>query len=264
MARAAPEALVLGLDRDPEAVRHGEALIRGAGLADRVSLGRGNFADFAGPGPFQGILLDLGASAHHFGDPSRGFSLRRDGPLDMRMDGAAGGGETAASIVNGRSEEELARLFRECGGERLARRIARRIAGRRGAAPVLRTSELASLAASCRPPGRRRGRVHPATRVFQALRIAVNDELGALSAALGRLPGLLADGGRLVVVSYHSLEDRMVKRAFLAARDGAPPGTVEVRTRKPVVPGPGEVARNPASRSAKMRSLGRTRPGAPP
>jgi 16S rRNA (cytosine1402-N4)-methyltransferase len=195
-----------------------------------------------------GVVFDLGTSSLQFDSPARGFSFLADAPLDMRMD--PGAATTAADLVNHLSETDLARIIWEYGEERYARRIARAIVRVR---PLHTTSDLASLVARFYPPGRHR--IHPATRTFQALRIAVNDELGALSVGLPRAVGLLSLDAVLCAISFHSLEDRIVKH-FL--RREALVGRVEVLTRKPVVPGDEEIARNPRARSAKLRA-GRVR-----
>ena len=245
-------AHVIGVDRDPHALALACARLKP--FAERVQLVQGDFRDLPAlvsavlPGPLDGILFDLGVSSLQFDSPERGFSFAADGPLDMRMD--PDGPTTAADLVNHLSEPDLARILWEYGEERYARRVARAIVRAR---PIHTTGELASLAARLYPPGRHR--IHPATRTFQALRIAVNDELGALAAALPAAPGLLPTGGTICAISFHSLEDRIVKR-FL--RGEAVAGRVEVLTKKPVVPGEDEIARNPRARSAKLRA-GRVR-----
>ena len=241
-------AAVVGIDRDPHAL----ALARDrlAGFGERVRLVHGNFRDLPGLlsslglGRVDGVLFDLGASSLQLGSPERGFSFSSDGPLDMRMD--PGSSTTASDLVNHLPEQELARILGEYGEERYARRIARAIVRAR---PLRTTLELASLVARAYPPGRHR--IHPATRTFQALRIAVNDELGALEAGLAGAGEVLAPGGVLAAIAFHSLEDRIVKR-FL--RREAVAGRLEVLTKRPVVPKEEEVARNPRSRSAKLRA----------
>lgn len=239
---------VVGIDRDPEALAL--ARERLAPFGDRATLLRGNFRDLQsllaplGLPPLDGALFDLGVSSLQLDSPGRGFSFSADGPLDMRMD--PDGPTTAADLVNGLPERDLARILFEYGEERYARRIARAIARAR---PILTTGELASLVARVYPPGRHR--IHPATRTFQALRIAVNDELSALQKALPAALSLLRPGGVLCVISFHSLEDRIAKR-FL--RTEALAGRVEVLTKKPVTPGEKELLRNPRARSAKLRA----------
>jgi 16S rRNA (cytosine1402-N4)-methyltransferase len=190
-----------------------------------------------------GVLFDLGVSSMQLDRPERGFSYRRSGPLDMRMERE---GEGAMDLVNAASEEELARIVFEYGQERRSRRVAAAIVRARTRAPIATTDELARVVAGAL--GARRGGPHPARRTFQALRIAVNRELEELAASLPRAAGLLAPGGRLVAISYHSLEDRTVKR-FLSERTD-----LEVLTKKPLTPSKAEAARNPRSRSAKLRA----------
>jgi len=211
----------------------------------------------AGGRPFDGALLDLGVSSLQLSDPGRGFSFREDGPLDMRRDPGSGG-PTAAGILRDVREKELADLFYRFGEERYSRRIARAVAERRRKAPLRSTAELAALVASAIP---RRGwprDIHPATRVFQALRIAVNREIDSLSAFLEAIPGHLSPGGRVAVISFHSLEDRLVKEAFRRRAGGTGGGAaLEALTRKPVVPSDREVRENPRARSAKLRAARR-------
>jgi len=218
-----------------------------------------------------GVALDLGVSSPQLEDPARGFSFRADGPLDMRM---GGDGPTAADVVNRLGEAELADLIYGLGEERHARRVARAVVAARVRAPIARTGELAELVRRAVP--RARDGIDPATRTFQALRLYVNDELGELDRGLGAAERLLRPGGRLAVVSFHSLEDRRVKR-FLAERSGAGPGvsrhrpmpgpadaaaerpaTFRLIRRKPAVPGAAEIADNPRARSARLRSAVRT------
>jgi 16S rRNA (cytosine1402-N4)-methyltransferase len=198
-----------------------------------------------------GILADLGCATDQVLDPARGFSFQEDGPLDMRLD-PEGDDPTAAEMLAKMSEREIERILREYGEERHARRIARAVVKRRREAPITRTSELKRLVLANTPPGKTR--LHRATRTFQALRIAVNDELGALDEFLEKLPHALAPDGRAVVISFHSLEDRRVKRAF---RKGAAEGAYEILTKKPLVPTEAEVRENPRARSAKLRAVRR-------
>jgi 16S rRNA (cytosine1402-N4)-methyltransferase len=204
---------------------------------------------------FGGLLADLGFASNQVDDPARGLSFRGfrgDGPLDMRLD--ASQGPTAAEIVNTLPERELADLIYRYGEERLSRRIARKIAERRAREPIETTSVLAELVRSCYPPAQRgpRARIDPATRTFQALRIAVNDELGALERLLAMLPEYAAPGANAVIISFHSLEDRLVKHTFAGfERDGL--GTR--LTRKPLEADEQECADNPRARSAKLRAF---------
>lgn len=243
-----PGGRLLGLDCDESALAVAEQRL--SAFRGHVELVHGNFRDIAaiargaGFGEADGILLDLGVSGLQLQTPSRGFSFESDGPLDMRMDGRQR--TTAGSLVARSSARELERIFRDYGEERYARRIARAVVAERRR--VRGTRDLAELVERVVP--RRERRIRPCTRVFQALRIAVNDELGALEAALDAVPGLLAAGGRVAVISFHSLEDRIVKRRF---RELAKAGEMEVVTRKPVRPSASEVAANRRSRSARLR-----------
>ncbi len=260
-----PDGRLLGLDADTEAIAR--VRLRLAAYADRVTLIQTNFRELAAAATANGftavdaILLDLGVSSYQLGDPARGFSFLSDGPLDMRMDPR--GDLTAAEIVNEWPQEELANVIYRYGEETHSRRIARAIVAAR---PLRTTAELAEVVAG--GPNRPSGRIHPATRTFQALRIAVNDELGALEAALPQALGLLAAGGRVAVIAFHSLEDRIVKQFMQReARDCVCPpdltrvglcrcghkATVRIITRKPIPPDEGEVIANPRSRSAKLR-----------
>ena len=253
--RLGPRGLLLGLDRDAEALEACRGLTER--FPGRVRLARGNFGALPeilrreGLGPASGVLLDLGVSSRHLDEADRGFSFLRDGPLDMRMDPSDG--PSAAELVNGLREAELERLFRELGEEPRAHRVARAIAEARRRRPLATTGDLARTVE--RALGRQGGR-HPATRVFQALRIAVNRELEALEGFLGSLATVLAPGGRVVVIAYHSLEDRRVKKAFQAPEDVCG-GPLRVLTRKVVKPGRDEVERNPRARSARLRAAER-------
>ncbi len=241
---AHPGLRLIGLDQDPSALA--AAAERLAPFADRVRLLPCNFADYSPREPLVGVLADLGVSSPQLDRPERGFSFRMDGPLDMRMNTA--GGETAAELMDRMEEKELADLIYAYGEERLSRRIARRIVEARpwhGSGHG--TASLAYLVAGCYPPKARHGRIHAATRTFQALRIAVNDELGALERLLHKAPDWLMPGGLFGVISFHSLEDRRVKEAFLGD------DRLDRLTRKPLVADEQEAERNPRSRSAKFR-----------
>jgi 16S rRNA (cytosine1402-N4)-methyltransferase len=239
---------VVGIDRDPEAIR--EARTRLAGFGDRVRIVATAFSevDEEVVGELaDGVLFDLGVSSMQLDRAERGFSYRSDAPLDMRMGPGAGEpGPTAADLVNTLPEQELADVIYRFGDERRSRRIAAAIVRRR---PISTTDDLAAAIVSA--VGKRPGGPHPARRTFQALRIAVNRELEELAASLPRAVGLLGPGGRVVVISYHSLEDGLVKRGF---RDDE---RVRVLTKKPLVPTPDEVDRNPRARSAKLRAAER-------
>ena len=245
LLEAHPELEVIGLDQDPTA--RAAAADRLAPWADRLRIVATNFADYGPDAPVQGVLADLGVSSPQLDRPERGFSFRAEGPIDMRMNPEAG--ETAAALLDRLEEGALANLLFELGEERLSRRIARRLVAERAERPWRQrsTAELAYAVAGCYPPAARRGRLHPATRCFQALRIAVNDELGALERLLQRAPDWLVPGGLLAVISFHSLEDRRVKQAFLADP------RLERVTRKALAAEPAERDANPRSRSAKLR-----------
>jgi 16S rRNA (cytosine1402-N4)-methyltransferase len=246
-----PDNVYLGLDRDAAALARASRRLEEFG--PRVVLQRGSFArlaEIAAPygGRVTNVLFDLGLSGDQLADQGRGFSFRASGPLDMRFDGEAEG-LTAAEVVNTLNERELADLLHEFGEERRARAIARAIVARRKERPFNDAADLGEVVA--RAAGGRRGRLHPATRTFQALRIYVNDELGALALALPQAFALLARGGRLFVIAYHSLEDRLVKRFFRAAAER---GELKILTAKPARPSAAEVRANPRSRSARLRA----------
>ncbi|MFM7635811.1 MAG: 16S rRNA (cytosine(1402)-N(4))-methyltransferase RsmH [Cyanobacteriota bacterium] len=258
LLQAHPGLRVVGLDQDPSArAAPAEQL---APFGDRATIVARNFAEFTPAEPAVAVLADLGVSSPQLDRAERGFSFRLPGPLDMRMNPTAG--ETAAALLDRLDETELANLIYAYGEERLSRRIARRIkaqgpwgdpsptdaTGRRG------TAELAYLVAGCYPPQARQGRIHPATRTFQALRIAVNDELGALERLLTTAPDWLVPGGLLAIISFHSLEDRRVKTAFLSD------GRLERVTRKAIQASPEEAEANPRSRSARLRIARRRLP----
>lgn len=238
---AAPDVRVTALDQDPSALAAAQENL--AEFGDRLHVHALNFADFA-PGNlrFDGILADLGVSSAQFDQGERGFSFRHTAPLDMRMNPRQP--LSAADLINTEDEAELARIFYIYGEERLSRRIARRIVEQR---PFETTTELAEAIARCVPPKYRYGRIHPATRVFQALRIAVNRELEVLEQFLEAAPSWLAPGGRIVIISFHSLEDRMVKHGF---RNHP---LLTVLTKKPIEAEEAEIQTNPRSRSAKLR-----------
>ena len=240
-----PRLEVIGLDQD--ATARAAAAARLAPWADRLRIVATNFAAYSPDTPVQAVLADLGVSSPQLDRPERGFSFRAEGPIDMRMNSEAG--ETAAELLDRLEEGALADVLFQFGEERLSRRIARRLVAEREAKPwgERSTSELAYAVAGCYPPKARRGRIHPATRSFQALRIAVNDELRALERLLRHAPDWLVPGGLLAIISFHSLEDRLVKQAFLAD------GRLERITRRPLVADPAEAEANPRSRSAKLR-----------
>jgi 16S rRNA (cytosine1402-N4)-methyltransferase len=238
---------LIGVDRDPEAI----ALATGrlSRFGERFVAVRARFSEMPVGNRVDGVLYDLGVSSMQLDRAERGFSYRSDGPLDMRMDLDE---ETARAVdlVNAAPEPELSRIIFELGEERAARRVAAAIVRARDRAPIETTDQLAGVVASA--VGRRRGGPHPARRTFQALRIAVNRELEELAASLPRAAGVLAPGGRVVVIAYHSLEDRIVKR-FFAGQE-----RLTVLTSKPLVPSRREAADNPRARSAKLRAAERT------
>jgi len=267
LKRSSPDGILIGMDQDPEAIERSRVSL--AAYSDRVHIRHGNFRELArvlsglGYEKVDGVLLDLGVSWFHLKTPERGFSFQLDGPLDMRMD--TGRPQTAADLVNNFSRDELARIIREFGEERRAGAIARAIEKARARRPITRTVQLAEIVSSVFPPNPPR-RTHPATLTFQALRIAVNDELGALREGVNALIPLLSPGGRIAVISFHSLEDRAVKQAFAAMARGCicPPKlpvcscgkkpTLKILTQPPIIAGPEELERNPAARSAKLRA----------
>jgi len=268
-----PDGRLLGLDADAAAIARVDGRLRPR-FDNRLVLRQANFRELAevapeaGFGAVDGCLFDLGLSSFQLVDTERGFGFRAGGPLDMRFD--TGRGVPAAELLATLDADELTALFRRYGEEPKARRIALAIVDARGSAPVATAEELAALVERVVPPNPRQPRrTHPATRVFQALRIAVNEELEALEIGLAAAVDLLRPGGRLVVLSYHSLEDRIVKRFFAAERRGCvcPPEIpvcvcgrnprLRLVTRRSVTPTPEEVAANPRSRSARLRAAER-------
>ena len=255
-----PRGSLLALDQDPEAAMAAELI---CARDNRMRFRSTNFralGDCAAPGSVHGVLLDLGVSSPQLDNPARGFSFSHDGPLDMRMD--PGGGQSAAGWLANVGEAELATVLKELGEERFARRIARAIVNARREGPIQRTAQLAEIISAANPkwePSK-----HPATRSFQAIRLKVNSELESLQDALSAALSVLAKGGRLVVISFHSLEDRIVKRFIRAASRGRPiPPGVPISFEeqqvsfkpigKAVMPSQAEVAANPRARSAVMR-----------
>lgn len=257
-ARVGPAGTVVCADADPAMLERAADRLREFPWARTV---HSDFSDLArlreeaGGRTFDGILLDLGLSSPQLDDPARGFSFRGDGPLDMRRD-PGGGGPDARAILRRAGEREIADLIYRFGEERFSRRIARAIVARRRVEPIERTSQLAELVQLAIPRKAWPRRIHPATRVFQALRIAVNREMESLAAFLDRVPEALAPGGRVAVISFHSLEDRMVKTVFRAMSTGRA-ARLTLLTRKPIVPGEGEVGRNPRAAGAKLRGARR-------
>jgi 16S rRNA (cytosine1402-N4)-methyltransferase len=249
------KANIIGIDQDGEALELARKNLKD--FKDRVKLIKGNFSEIEDIakkegvlGNISGILMDIGVSSIQLDKPDRGFSFRNDGPLDMRMDKASS--LTAYEIVNSFPEEEIARILYEFGEEYQSRRIAKQIIKNRREEKINSTLKLAEIIKNAVPKNRAFGKIHPATKSFQALRIAVNGELDALRDGLIGALRVLKNGGRFVVISFHSLEDRIVKRFF---KDMASNGQVEILTKKPVVPTMDEVINNPRSRSAKLRAV---------
>jgi 16S rRNA (cytosine1402-N4)-methyltransferase len=244
---------LIGLDKDPAALEIARQRLTQVADWPTITLLHRSFAEIAEgeqPATIDGILADLGVSSLQLDEAARGFSFQAEGPLDMRMNPHAE--RTAEQVVNEVDEVTLANLIYEFGEERRSRRIARAIVRSR---PIRSTAELADvISAAARPMNQAERRIHPATRTFQALRIFVNDELKDLQALLDAAPQVLKPGGRLVIISFHSLEDRIVKDAL---REGAKQGYYELLTRKPVTAGEEEIDRNPRSRSAKLRAAER-------
>lgn len=271
LQNTAPDGLLVGIDTDGEAIEAAEKRL--APFRGRAILVKGNFADMdailtrMNIERADGILIDLGVSSHQLDTADRGFSFTHDAPLDMRMDRSRG--RNAYDLIQSLPEAELERILREYGEERMARRIARSIVTKRDTTPVRTTAALAALVIQALPREAARQKIHPATRTFQAFRIAVNDELTGLHRAIADGMERLRPGGRLSVISFHSLEDRIVKNAFRRGEKGClcPPDlpvcvcgrkpTLKVVNRKPIVPGKEEISDNPRSRSAKLRTAER-------
>jgi 16S rRNA (cytosine1402-N4)-methyltransferase len=244
---------IVGIDAD--ATMMARAQERLAEYGDRVAFVNSWFDDYFRTTELMPdrVLMDLGVSMYHFSHAGRGFSFRADEPLDMRLDERQQ--RSAADLVNELPPDELANLIYRYGEERLSRRIAARIAEARGNGPIETTKQLADIVWHSVPPSYRHGRLHPATRTFQALRIAVNGELDRVERVIPLVLDRLAPDGRLGIISFHSLEDRIVKHSF---RNAAAEGPLELMTKKPVVPGEQETRLNPAARSAKLRVIRRT------
>jgi len=260
LAATAPDGRVLGIDRDPEIL--GALRVRAARAIDagRLLLAHASFASLTEVvssyqfTPVDGVLFDLGLSSFHLDASARGFSFQRDEPLDMRFDPTDADLERAADILAARSAEELTALLRTYGEERFASRIARSVVARRRSTPLRTSGELLAVIEQSLPPQVRWRAARDAARVFQALRIAANDELAAVTAALPQALAALPGGGRLVVISFHSLEDRVVKN-FL--RDQQRAGRLRIMTKKPLQPSQAELAANPRAASAKLRAAER-------
>jgi 16S rRNA (cytosine1402-N4)-methyltransferase len=268
LVRTAPDGVLIGVDRDRDALS--EARRRLKAFNERALLVKGNFADIRnilselGIERVNGILLDLGVSSHQFNTPDRGFVFSLDALLDMRMDQE--GGLTAFDIVNGFPEEKLKKIIKDYGEEMMPGRIVRAISERRKLSPIRTTGELAAIIAGVLPGHLKKKRIHPATKTFQALRIAVNDELTNLHNAIENGIDMLEQGGRFSVISFHSLEDRIVKNLFRSWEKGCicPPdfpvcccnrkSKLKVPVRRAVMPEDAEIASNPRARSARLRT----------
>jgi 16S rRNA (cytosine1402-N4)-methyltransferase len=254
--RLGAKGKLIAFDRDEQAMTSARArlealaeeLVAEMPTVEYVSRPFSQIAEVVEPGTLDGLLADFGVSSMQLDEAHRGFSFRADGPLDMRMDPRSE--LTAEQVVNQADEEDLANLIYEFGEERRSRRIARAIVRAR---PITTTAELARIVSAEAPPIKGE-KIHPATRTFQALRIRVNDELGEIQSLLKSAGSLLKPGGRVVLISFHSLEDRLVKDSF---REGAKAGVIEILTKKPVVAKEQEALRNPRSRSAKLRAAQR-------
>ncbi len=258
---------VRSTDQDPDALKNGQARIQSEKMEKRIKLFNTNFVRFPEMvknlcpevfenGGFQGILLDLGVSSHHFDEAGRGFSFRFEGPLDMRMNYTSDDFHTAEEIVNEYKEEKLVKIFTEYGEEKYAKKIAAKIVEERKVKRIKTTKELENIIFHCYPKDQRYGKTNPSTRVFQALRLEVNRELEVLSDTITQLIPLLKMGGRLAIISFHSLEDRIVKNLFKTASESHDI-PVQILTKKPIVPTEEEIFNNSRSRSAKLRILER-------
>lgn len=252
LERMGPNGRLIGLDKDPEAVREASKRLERFGKQTMLICddfkNTAKYLSAAELGSVQGVLLDLGVSSMQLDNPGRGFSFSKNGPLDMRM--SASNPLSAEAVIHSYSEKELADIFWHYGEERYARRIAERIVRERAVKRIATTAELEQIVFRAVPKTYRYGRIHPATRTFQALRIFVNDELGSLRSFLSEVLSWLKPGGRAVILSFHSLEDRLVKQSF---REFGRQGLGRVLTKKPVVPGEAEIEQNPRARSAKLR-----------
>jgi 16S rRNA (cytosine1402-N4)-methyltransferase len=255
------DVIVYAVDQDPDAIDNGKARIKNSQRENRIHLIKTNYEDFPSwvniniPNiKFSGILMDLGVSSHQFDTISRGFSFREDAPLDMRMDYTNTDFETAAEVLNNYREEEIADIIYKYGEERYSRRIASEIVSRRKECPIEFTKQLEDICFHAYPKKDRFGKTHPATRTFQALRIFVNKELEVLENTLDKLFGILDHGGVLAVISFHSLEDRIVKHKFKEIFQNDT-NAAKIITKKPILPTDSEVTENKRSRSAKLRLL---------
>lgn len=264
-----PNSYVYSCDQDPDALKNGRERIEREGAVGKITLFDTNFVHFPevikkeatevlADGGFDGILLDLGVSSHHFDEATRGFSFRFEGPLDMRMDYDNPNILTAAEILEQYSEKDLERIFREYGEERYSKKIAKKICETRVKEPIKTTKDLENILFHCYPKEDRYGKTNPSTRVFQALRIEVNQELDVITNVVDQLFPLLKIGGRLAIISFHSLEDRIVKNEFKKLSQGQEL-FAEILTKKPILPSEQEILENSRSRSAKLRVIERVK-----
>lgn len=264
IAETFPSIKVQSVDQDPEAFANGQKIIREKSLERQVFLDKMNFSSFPEwsrekhpEKRYLGIVMDLGVSSHHFDSFERGFSFREEAPLDMRMACDDDSAPTAAWVLNNLSEEEIANIIFEYGEERLSRKIARKIVEERSKSPIATTKELENICFHAYPPHLRHKKTHPATRTFQALRIYVNEELKVLEDTLPKLYDLLEEEGILQVISFHSLEDRIVKRTFKDIFQ-TEKNAAKILTKRPLTPSEEELSENPRSRSAKLRVIKKT------
>ena len=263
LAKQTTTKSVFAVDQDPDAIKNGNERITNEALEDKIQLLKMNYESFPDwveanhPNmKFQGIIMDLGVSSHHFDDFTRGFSFREEAMLDMRMD-YEDNKLTAREVLNQFSEEEIANIIYKYGEEKFSRRIANAIVEQRKNSPIETTKDLEGICFHAYPKQMRHGRIHPATRTFQALRIYVNRELEVLENTLERLYNLLDVGGRLAVISFHSLEDRIAKHKFKEISQSEE-NTAKIVTKKPILPSEKELDENSRSRSAKMRVIEKT------
>ena len=268
MAKEITNSVVYSVDQDPDAIKNGNELIKSFDLKEKVFLNKMNYEEFpnwiSNNHPdlkFDGILMDLGVSSHHFDEFSRGFSFRQEAPLDMRMDHENDKLFTAAEVLNSYDEDEIADLIFKYGEERYSRRIAKNIIEFRNDKKIETTKDLESIVFHSYPKQLRHNKIHPATKTFQALRIFVNRELEVLENTLEKLFGLLADGGVLEVISFHSLEDRIAKHKFKEIFQ-TDKNIAKILTKKPIYPSEREIGENSRSRSAKLRLIQKLDPNA--
>ena len=264
MALEIPNCEVVSFDQDPDAFANGQALIKEQNVEDKVRLYKSNFVSFdkvieaneqkiLDAGGFHGVMMDLGVSSHHFDKGERGFSFNKEAPLDMRMDYQNNDIPTARDIINGYTEDELAEIITNYGEDRFAKQIARNIVVERSKNSIETTKDLENVIFHSYPKKMRHSKAHPATKTFQALRIEVNQELRVLEDVIPLILEKLNTGGRLLVISFHSLEDRIVKLAFKKiAREN---DSFKILTKKPIIPSDQEILENSRSRSAKLRVI---------